>query len=328
MSRRCLLHIKEYNYTCKGFSIIKSESSERKFVTRKEKFYLCYKIMIMEDAVTYMKEALGDLYSKRELSSMIRLIMERVCGVPAYQLLAKIERKPTESEGKKIQDIVCRLKKAEPLQYIIGITDFYSMEFEVNPSVLIPRPETEELVDMIIHDHDGMEGSILDVGTGSGCIAITLSKHLPKANVIGIDVSSEALVVADKNARRNGVKVSFKQVDILSTEQIEHSSLIKFDLIVSNPPYIMEQEKMNMERNVLDYEPALALFVPDNNSLLFYKAIANLGKIYLKPGGQLYFEINPLCGAECAAMLHDVGYMDIRRLLDMSGNERFIKANL
>jgi len=284
--------------------------------------------MIMEDAVSYMKEALGDLYSKRELSSMIRLIMERVCGVPVYQLLAKIERKPTESESKKIQDIVCRLKNAEPLQYIIGITDFYSMEFEVNSSVLIPRPETEELVDMIIHDHDGMEGSILDVGTGSGCIAITLSKHLPKANVIGIDVSSEALIMADKNARLNGVKVSFKQIDILSTDQIEHSSLIKFDLIVSNPPYIMEQEKMAMERNVLDYEPALALFVPDNNSLLFYKAIANLGKIYLKPGGQLYLEINPLCGTECAAMLHDAGYTDIRRLFDMSGNERFIKANL
>lgn len=282
----------------------------------------------MEDAVTYMKEALGDLYSKRELSSMIRLIMERVCGVSAYQLLAKIERKPTETEGKKIQDIVCRLKKAEPIQYIIGIADFYSMEFEVNPSVLIPRPETEELVDMIIHDHDGMDGSILDVGTGSGCIAITLAKHLPKANVIGIDVSFEALAVANKNAYRNAVNVSFKQIDILSAEQIEHSSLIKFDLIVSNPPYVMEQEKMAMERNVLDYEPSLALFVPDNNALLFYNAIAGLGKIYLKRGGQLYFEINPLCGAECAAMLRDAGYIDIRILCDISGNDRFIKASL
>lgn len=282
----------------------------------------------MEDAVTYMKEALGNLYSKRELSSMIRLIMERVCGVPAYQLLAKMERKPTETEGKKIQDIVCRLKKSEPLQYIIGIADFYSMEFEVNPSVLIPRPETEELADMIIHDHDGMEGSILDVGTGSGCIAITLAKHLPKANVIGIDVSFEALAVAHRNAYLNAVNVLFKQIDILSAEQIEHSSLIKFDLIVSNPPYVMEQEKMAMERNVLDYEPSLALFVPDNNALLFYKAIAGLGKIYLKRGGQLYFEINPLCGAECAAMLRDAGYMDIRRSFDISGNERFIKASL
>jgi len=124
------------------------------------------------------------------------------------------------------------------------------------------------------------------------------------------------------------VNVLFKQIDILSAEQIEHSSLIKFDLIVSNPPYVMEQEKMAMERNVLDYEPSLALFVPDNNALLFYKAIAGLGKIYLKRGGQLYFEINPLCGAECAAMLRDAGYMDIRRSFDISGNERFIKASL
>jgi release factor glutamine methyltransferase len=282
----------------------------------------------MEDAVAYMKEALGEIYPKRELSSMIRLIMERVCHVPAYQLLAGIKREPSEIESKEIQDIVSRLKTAEPLQYIIGIADFYSLEFEVTPSVLIPRPETEELVDMILHEHADLEGGILDVGTGSGCIAITLSKHLPNANVTGIDISPEALSVARRNAERNEVNTAFRQADILSSEPTMPFLPTNFDLIVSNPPYVMEQEKATMEKNVLDYEPSLALFVPDADPLLFYKAIARFGRTHLNPGGQLYFEINPLRGNECAGMLHEAGYKDIQLLRDLSGKERFIKARL
>lgn len=282
----------------------------------------------MEDAVAYMKEALGEIYPKRELSSMIRLIMERVCHVPAYQLLAGIKREPSEIESKEIQDIVSRLKTAEPLQYIIGIADFYSLEFEVTPSVLIPRPETEELVDMILHEHADLEGEILDVGTGSGCIAITLSKHLPNANVTGIDISPEALSVARRNAERNEVNTAFRQADILSSEPTMPFLPTNFDLIVSNPPYVMEQEKATMEKNVLDYEPSLALFVPDADPLLFYKAIARFGRTHLNPGGQLYFEINPLRGNECAGMLHEAGYKDIQLLRDLSGKERFIKARL
>lgn len=282
----------------------------------------------MEDAVAYMKEALGEIYPKRELSSMIRLIMERVCHVPAYQLLAGIKREPSEIESKEIQDIVSRLKTAEPLQYIIGIADFYSLEFEVTPSVLIPRPETEELVDMILHEHADLEGEILDVGTGSGCIAITLSKHLPNANVTGIDISPEALSVARRNAERNEVNTAFRQADILSSEPTMPFLPTNFDLIVSNPPYVMEQEKATMEKNVLDYEPSLALFVPDADPLLFYKAIACFGRTHLNPGGQLYFEINPLRGNECAGMLHEAGYKDIQLLRDLSGKERFIKARL
>lgn len=282
----------------------------------------------MEDAVAYMKEALGEIYPKRELSSMIRLIMERVCHVPAYQLLAGIKREPSEIESKEIQDIVSRLKTAEPLQYIIGIADFYSLEFEVTPSVLIPRPETEELVDMILHEHADLEGEILDVGTGSGCIAITLSKHLPNANVTGIDISPEALSVARRNAERNEVNTAFRQADILSSEPTMPFLPTNFDLIVSNPPYVMEQEKATMEKNVLDYEPSLALFVPDADPLLFYKAIARFGRTHLNPGGQLYFEINPLRGNECAGMLYEAGYKDIQLLRDLSGKERFIKARL
>ncbi len=282
----------------------------------------------MEDAVAYMKEALGEIYPKRELSSMIRLIMERVCHVPAYQLLAGIKREPSEIESKEIQDIVSRLKTAEPLQYIIGIADFYSLEFEVTPSVLIPRPETEELVDMILHEHADLEGGILDVGTGSGCIAITLSKHLPNANVTGIDISPEALSVARRNAERNEVNTAFRQADILSSEPTMPFLPTNFDLIVSNPPYVMEQEKATMEKNVLDYEPSLALFVPDADPLLFYKAIARFGRTHLNPGGQLYFEINPLRGNECAGMLYEAGYKDIQLLRDLSGKERFIKARL
>ena len=216
----------------------------------------------MEDAVAYMKEALGEIYPKRELSSMIRLIMERVCHVPAYQLLAVIKREPSEIESKEIQDIVSRLKTAEPLQYIIGIADFYSLEFEVTPSVLIPRPETEELVDMILHEHADLEGGILDVGTGSGCIAITLSKHLPNANVTGIDISPEALSVARRNAERNEVNTAFRQADILSSEPTMPFLPTNFDLIVSNPPYVCNSERSDMHINVLGFEPSLALFVP------------------------------------------------------------------
>lgn len=282
----------------------------------------------MKDAVAYMKEALGEIYPKRELSSMIRLIMERVCHIPAYQLLAGIERELSETESKQIQDIVVRLKKAEPLQYIIGVADFYSLEFEVTPSVLIPRPETEELVDMILHEHADLEGKILDVGTGSGCIAITLSKHLPNANVTGIDISSEALAVARRNAERNEVNTAFREADILSPKLTTSQLPTNFDLIVSNPPYVMEQEKSTMEKNVLDYEPSLALFVPDTDPLLFYKAIARFGRTHLNPGGQLYFEINPLRGNECVGMLREAGYKDIQLLRDLSGKERFIKARL
>jgi len=243
-------------------------------------------------------------------------------------LLAGIKREPSEIESKEIQDIVSRLKTAEPLQYIIGIADFYSLEFEVTPSVLIPRPETEELVDMILHEHADLEGGILDVGTGSGCIAITLSKHLPNANVTGIDISPEALSVARRNAERNEVNTAFRQADILSSEPTMPFLPTNFDLIVSNPPYVMEQEKATMEKNVLDYEPSLALFVPDADPLLFYKAIARFGRTHLNPGGQLYFEINPLRGNECAGMLHEAGYKDIQLLRDLSGKERFIKARL
>lgn len=282
----------------------------------------------MTETIAYIKASLKELYPPSEISGMVRLIMERVCHIPPYRFLSGGDTVLPDNEKERIREITEHLKRMEPIQYIIGIADFYSLEFEVNPAVLIPRPETEELVEHIIRDNGNKAITILDIGTGSGCIAITLAKHLSQARVSAADISHEALSTTRRNAGRNGTDISFFQTDILRTEQAETDIPGMFDIIVSNPPYIKEEEKKDMERNVLEYEPHLALFVPDEDPLLFYRAIACFGKKKLNAGGHLYFEINARCGAETAGMLHDEGYKKIELIKDLSGKDRILKAQL
>jgi len=217
------------------------------------------------------------------------------------------------------------LKEYKPIQYILGETEFFGLNFSVNQSVLIPRPETEELVELILKNHSGENLKILDIGTGSGCIAISLAKNMPSAKVYAIDISEDALSVAKENATRNQVEIQFFQQDILA-ELPDNIFNEKLDIIVSNPPYITPIEKYSIHDNVLKYEPHTALFVPQNNPLLFYERIADIGHSLLNKSGFLYFEINALYGKEICQMLQTKGYSNIKLYQDISGKNRMIEA--
>lgn len=282
----------------------------------------------MKETITYIQNKLKDTYPPEEIQSFIRLIMEHVCHLQFYQLLTDKDKEISNSQKKEIYDITERLLRYEPIQYILGNAYFYGLRFTVNKHTLIPRPETEELVDHIIRENqpDNKDITILDIGTGSGCIAVTLAKYLPRSTVFALDISSEALKVAERNAKQlNTTRISFICADILSPDSFELQDN-SVDMIVSNPPYVMEKEKAVMQKNVLDYEPDTALFVPDNNSLLFYTAIARLGKTKLRKGGSIYFEINAQCHVEMLEMMKKEGYRDIELMKDLPGKDRFLKA--
>ena len=309
----------------------------------------------MTETIAYIRNSLKDIYPPGEAQALVRLIMERVCGLSTHQLLLGKGKELSDTEKFKIKEIVEGLRLYKPIQYLLGIADFYGIEFKVTPDVLIPRPETAELVERIITDYRGQAPRILDIGTGSGCIAISLAKHLPKAEVAAVDISPEALAVAEENARLNQVSVSFLELDILSegypsfmqgkvsrkenksftymkpkshTEETAVSPIGNFNCIVSNPPYIMNKEKATMEANVLENEPHLALFVPDDDPLLFYRAIARFGQRHLVEGGHLYFEINALCGKETVAMLRQENYTEVELIQDLYGKDRIVKAKI
>ncbi|SHI48255.1 peptide chain release factor N(5)-glutamine methyltransferase [Flavobacterium haoranii] len=234
------------------------------------------------------------------------------------------------------ETIISDLKQEKPIQYILGEAWFYGLPFKVNENTLIPRSETEELVEWIIESQkyvtsSGVERTILDIGTGTGCIPISLKTNLPEAEVFAIDISEEALEVAKFNAKQNEVQVNFIQSDILKVEDLlslraESRSLPKFDVIVSNPPYVRNLEKVEIKKNVLEYEPHLALFVEDNDALLFYRKIAQLALQALKPSGFLFFEINQYLGKETVEMLIQLGYQNIELRKDLKGNDRMIKC--
>lgn len=283
----------------------------------------------MKETVTYINDSLKDIYPSNEIGSFTRLIMEQVCGLKPHNLLFCKDKEISETEKAKIRQIVARLQKEEPIQYILGIADFYGRTFAVTPSVLIPRPETEELVERIIVDYeDSKEVKILDVGTGSGCIGITLRRQLRQSEVIAVDISADAIQIARKNARHLGVPVIFIQTDILSLKKSEMDIPFIFDVIVSNPPYVKNSEKAAMDKNVLEYEPHEALFVPDEDPLVFYRQIARLGKKKLKKEGRLYFEINAQCGQMMKEMLENEGYCQIELIQDIFGKDRIVKAHV
>lgn len=276
----------------------------------------------MQNPKYFIKSELKDLYSPDEISSLTRLILEKEFAIPFADILACKFNHLSDAEMQKLTEIVGKLKNSEPIQYILGETDFFGLAFYVNGSVLIPRPETEELVQWVLESAENKPIKILDIGTGSGCIAVTLAKKLPSAEVHAWDISEDALEVARRNAERNGVKVIFSKRDML----LEPVSDEKFDIIVSNPPYVTEVEKTEMQENVLNFEPHLALFVPDDNALVFYEKIADFALTNLNKGGQLFFEINRAKGADIAHLLEEKGFTNIELRKDISGNERMVMA--
>ena len=279
----------------------------------------------MKEIRNYIEDSLKGLFSAEEIRSLTKMILERCCSIPQQRLLFDKDIQISDTQKQDIEAIVTRLKNQEPIQYILGTAWFYDLDFNVTPDVLIPRPETEELVERILERHRQQDIRILDVGTGSGCIAVTLAAHLPEARVVAADVSPGALATAARNAAKNKVTVHFVETDILARKALEDIPGV-FDVIVSNPPYVKLSEKESMEANVLNYEPHLALFVTDSDPLLFYRSIARFGNEKLRKGGSLYFEINAQYGNEVAGLLEEEGYTDIEIIKDIPGKDRIIQA--
>lgn len=277
----------------------------------------------MYKVIAYIKESLEAYYPENEISGFTRIIIEHLLNTSYSQAL--IDSKPfTLANRAGLDSIIARLKEYEPIQHIVGETEFFGLPFFVDRNVLIPRPETEELVELILQENPQPDLKILDIGTGSGAIAIALARHLKKANVSAWDISDDALTVARQNAKINQVCISFFEVNVLNV----YPSDQKFDIIVSNPPYILELEKERMDKNVLDYEPHIALFVPDNKPLLFYEKIADIALENLNPDGKLYFEINRAKGKETVKMLESKGFIEIDIFQDLSHNNRMIRARI
>ncbi len=275
----------------------------------------------MKSVLQQIDEALTGKIDAAELDSIRKALCLEYLGISALSYYTRDTLPPNTERDRLLKHALGRLANGEPLQYVLGYAPFCGLRFNVNRNVLIPRPETAELVDWVAQDCLGGE-SILDIGTGSGCIAVTLSHLMPDCSVQAWDISEDALDVARKNNSINGTSVSFARKDVLSCEPCNSM----FNVIVSNPPYVMDSERSCMEPTVLDYEPHLALFVPDADPLLFYKAIAMLGIKALKPGGSLYFEINPMESRAMREMLEDKGYHDVVLRTDIFGKERMIKA--
>jgi len=285
----------------------------------------------IKSIVKFFQDELAALYSKEEIENFIFFSFEHFLGFSQTDLILKAADTISESELLKFNDVVKRLKNEEPIQYILGEAWFYGLKFKVNSSVLIPRPETEELVDWIIKDARDSKpapAGILDIGTGSGCIAVTLKKKLPGAELAAVDISPESLHTARENGKLNNVAVNFIQGDVFNFQSLDFGLSNSFDIIVSNPPYVLHSEKMDMKKNVLDHEPHLALFVDNNDPLLFYRVISEIARKKLNSNGKLYFEINEAKGKDIKSMLLEFGYRNIEIKKDISGKDRMIRAEL
>lgn len=266
-------------------------------------------------------DRLKDEYPVTEIESFFNILVDQFLGMSRLEVALAPEFNLNDEQLNVFESALERLERHEPIQYITGGTEFFELKFLVNKHVLIPRPETEELVDWIIQDHNDVEKlKILDIGTGSGCIAISLAKKL-NAEVSAFDISEEALKTARKNAKINKVWVNFQKVDILKTEELAE----RYDIIVSNPPYVREQEKAEMQKNVLDHEPEGALYVKNDDALIFYKKITELSQKSLAPGAALYFEINQYLREETKKLVENIGFVaELKK--DIFGNYRMLKA--
>lgn len=278
----------------------------------------------MHPAYNYIKQAINGQYPDTEASAIAKAILTDVFQLSTTDLYASKDMNFSTNQAEKLEVIITRLRENEPLQYILGNCYFCGLDFHVEPGVLIPRPETAELVEWIISDRKSSDSliRILDIGTGSGCISISLAKNLPQSEVHAWDISEDAIRIASDNANRLDANVRFRQTDVLG--QVPTDTMM--NVIVSNPPYITEAERTDMDANVTDWEPDTALFVPDNTPLLFYERIAEIGKQILTPDGTIYFEINQRFGTETVDMLRKKGYRNVELRKDLSGNDRMIKA--
>jgi len=279
----------------------------------------------------FIREQLRDFYPDSEIKSFTNLILESVLCLDPSPVLRHKDKQLSLNESLRIQEILDELKKYRPIQYIFGETEFFGLRFKVDENVLIPRPETEELVEQVLIGCRAQNAGcrLLDIGTGSGCIAVTLAKQLPEAEVYALDISDKALEIARQNAEMNQVDVHFFQHDILEAESFPPPfSSLTYNCIVSNPPYVTLKEKASIGKNVLDYEPHQALFVPQENPLLFYERIADFAYSQLKESGSLYLETNALYGQATAKLLEKKKYKDLRLLKDISGNDRIIIAKI
>lgn len=267
---------------------------------------------------------LQHLYPENEIRSFISIALEHVMGFSKIDLITKESEVINPLQEQQLIDIILRLQQNEPIQYIIGKAEFYGLSFNVNTSVLIPRPETEELVNLIIAKiPKDKEVRILDIGTGSGCIAIALKKNVSNAIVHALDISKNALTTANENARLNNTSIYFLQANIL---QEDYKDLPSIDIIVSNPPYIPENEKRQMDKNVVDYEPHLALFTPIKSPLLFYEAIINIAKHRLSKNGQLFFEVHEKYAQEVGNLLRSYPFTEVIIHRDINGKDRMVSA--
>ena len=286
--------------------------------------------MILKEFKLFFNEALSAIYPKTEIDSFFFILMEEKLQMQRIDTVLKPNFLITEKNLIDLKTIVKRLQKEEPIQYIIGNTEFYGLPFLVDKNTLIPRPETEELVTWVLDEIKVLtnnkitELSILDIGTGTGCIPISLAKNLTSLNIFAIDISPEALLIAKQNAILNKVTIEFIELDILGAKSLPQ----EYDVIISNPPYVRELEKEEIKNNVLENEPHLALFVADENPLIFYNKIADLAKQQLSKNGMLFFEINQYLGKETANMLVKKGFKNIQLKKDLFGNDRMIKCVL
>ncbi|MCB6087181.1 peptide chain release factor N(5)-glutamine methyltransferase [Flavobacterium psychrophilum] len=283
--------------------------------------------MLIKNYRTQFVQALASIFDEKEIESFFYIILEAFHQLKRVDLVLSPDLKLDNIQLLQWETVLLQLKEQKPIQYILGETQFFGLPFYVNENTLIPRPETEELVEWIIKENLKISSlknlKILDIGTGSGCIAISLAKNLPNASVFAIDVSDKALATAQKNAVLNEVDITFIEKNILQTEDLNQ----EFDIIVSNPPYVRNLEKKEIHKNVLEYEPHLALFVDDNDSLLFYRKITELATRNLSNNGQLYFEINQYLGKETVELLEKYNFKNTTLKKDIYGNDRMIKVN-
>lgn len=281
----------------------------------------------LSDLYKFYKTELSTIYDENELYAIFELVCEHFLGYSKADTKLNFNGNLNQSDVLKIYDTAKALRTGAPIQYILGEADFYNLKFNVNSSTLIPRPETEELVDIILKSQTTNNSSlitILDIGTGSGCIPITLKKNLPLATVTGIDISDKALEVANSNAIKNKVDVEFLKLDILSQLITQNS---KFNTVISNPPYVLNSEAKQMDSRVLEHEPHVALFVEDNDPIIFYKRIIDLCAEHLEEKGLLYFELNPLYAIDVKNYANASKIFNFTEVLnDMSGKQRFLKA--
>lgn len=264
---------------------------------------------------------LTPVYEAGEAKAIVRWVLDVRFGLTWADIICGKVTELSANHQTELKKIMVRLEKGEPVQYIIGVADFCGRQFKVAPGVLIPRPETAELCDAIISSRQSEGGDILDIGTGSGCNAIILALEMPEARVTAWDISDEALRIAEENAKELEAKVNFQRQDALNI-----SLTSKYDVIVSNPPYIEPKERDGMAKNVLDYEPELALFAPENNPIIFYQSIGDYAWKSLNPGGELYFELNPLTAESVGDYLCQLGFSEVTFRQDQFGKQRFLKA--